>query len=93
MLKNVYSSLFSFFTIHDDSICLFNVNIVLFAVCDSKIMFRKLRPISLKVHSHQTRMMRMTRIAQKIYMLSQCKDAKDNPAARMARIERSNRAS
>ncbi len=36
----------------------------------------------LKVRSHQTWM---------IYMLSQCKDAKDNPAAlftRMARIER-----
>ncbi len=37
----------------------------------------------------------MTRIAQMIYMLSQCKDAIDNPAAlfayeaaRMARIER-----
>ncbi len=32
----------------------------------------------LKVRSHQTR---MTRIAQIIYMLSKCKDAKDNPAA------------
>ncbi len=30
----------------------------------------------------------MKRYAQIIYMLSQCKDAIDNPAARMARIER-----
>ncbi len=38
-----------------------------------------------KVRSHQTR---MTRIAQMIYMLSQCKDAKDNPAALFARMRR-----
>ncbi len=37
---------------------------------------------SLKVRSHQ---MRMTRIAQMIYMLSQCKD---NPAALFARMRR-----
>ncbi len=37
------------------------------------------------MHSHQTR---MTRIAQMIYMLSQCKDAKDNPAALFARMRR-----
>ncbi len=43
--------MYSFFTIHDDSICLFNVHIVLCAVCDSKIMFRKLRPISLSPHA------------------------------------------
>lgn len=42
--------MYSFFTIHD-SICLFNVHIVLCAVCDSKIMFRKLRPISLSPHA------------------------------------------
>ncbi len=30
----------------------------------------------------------MTRIAQMIYMLSQCKDAKDNPAALFARMRR-----
>ncbi len=36
----------------------------------------------LKVRSHQTR------IAQMIYMLSQCKDAKDNPAALFARMRR-----
>ncbi len=35
--------------------------------------------IPLKVRSHQTRM---------IYMLSQCKDAKDNPAARIERFFR-----
>ncbi len=39
----------------------------------------------LKVRSHQTR---MTRIAQMIYLLSQCKDAKDNPAALFARMRR-----
>ncbi len=37
-----------------------------------------------KVRSHQTR---MTQIVRMIYMLSQCKDAKDNPAALFARIE------
>ncbi len=43
-------------------------------------------PVSIvKVRSHQTRMMR---IAQIIYMLSQCKDAIDNPAALFARITR-----
>ncbi len=36
----------------------------------------------LKVRPHQTRMTRM------IYMLSQCKDAKDNPAALFARMRR-----
>ncbi len=36
---------------------------------------------TLKVRSHQTR---MTWIAQMIYMLTQCKDAKDNPAALFA---------
>ncbi len=36
-----------------------------------------------KVRSHQTRMMW---IAQTIYMLSQCKDAKSNPAALFARM-------
>ncbi len=35
---------------------------------------------SVKVRSHQTRIARM------IYMLSQCKDAKDNPAALFARM-------
>ncbi len=42
-------------------------------------------PSPLKVRSHQTR---MTRIARMIYMLSQCKDAKDNPAALFARKRR-----
>ncbi len=41
--------------------------------------------VTLKVRSHQTR---MTRIARLIYMLSQCKDAKDNPAALFARMRR-----
>ncbi len=36
------------------------------------------------MRSHQTR---MTRIARMIYMLSQCKDAKDNPAALFARMK------
>ncbi len=40
---------------------------------------------SVKVRSHQTR---MTRIARLIYMLSQCKDAIDNPAALFARMRR-----
>ncbi len=40
---------------------------------------------TLKVRSHQTQ---MTRIARMIYMLSQCKDAKDNPAALFARMRR-----
>ncbi len=39
----------------------------------------------LKVCSHRTR---MTRIARMIYMLSQCKDAIDNPAALFARMRR-----
>ncbi len=39
----------------------------------------------LKVRSHQTRMKRYTQI---IYMLSQCKDAIDNPAALSARMRR-----
>ncbi len=39
----------------------------------------------LKVRSHQTRMKRYTQI---IYMLSQCKDAIDNPAAISARMRR-----
>ncbi len=39
----------------------------------------------LKVRSHQTWMKRYARI---IYMLSQCKDAIDNPAAQMAQITR-----
>ncbi len=38
---------------------------------------------TLKVHSHQTRMKRFARM---IYMLSQCKDAIDNPAARIERF-------
>ncbi len=40
---------------------------------------------SFKVRSHQTR---MKRYAQMIYMLSQCKDAIDNPAALLARMRR-----
>ncbi len=40
----------------------------------------------LKVRSHQTRMKRYARI---IYMLSQWKDTIDNPAARKARVEKS----
>ncbi len=40
---------------------------------------------SLKVRSHQTRMKRYARM---IYMLSQCKDAIDNPAALFARMRR-----
>ncbi len=43
----------------------------------------KFAVIALKVRSHQTR---MKSYAQMIYMLSQCKDAIDNPAARIARI-------
>ncbi len=38
---------------------------------------------TLKVRSHQTRMKRFARM---IYMLSQCKDAIDNPAARIERF-------
>ncbi len=41
--------------------------------------------VTLKVRSHQTQ---ITRIARLIYMLSQCKDAKDNPAALFARMRR-----
>ncbi len=41
--------------------------------------------LHLKMRSHQTR---IKRYAQIIYMLSQCKDAIDNPAARMVRITR-----
>ncbi len=41
---------------------------------------------SRKVRSYQTRMKRYVQI---IYMLSQCKDAIDNPAARITQIEKS----
>ncbi len=40
--------------------------------------------LTVKVRSHQTRMTRM------IYMLSQCKNAKDNPAALFARMKLKN---
>ncbi len=41
------------------------------------------RGVGLKVRSHQTR---MKRYAQMIYMLGQCKDAIDSPAALFARM-------
>ncbi len=50
--------------------------------CDNDVIRSdRVRSARVKVRSHQTR---MNRYAQIIYMLSQCKDAIDNPAALFA---------